>query len=222
MSRTLFIHIPKNAGTSISASCPSVATSPRYMNDKMLSVESMLPRGPNENSQGFHKHIPFSYLDKHKIERFDRTFAVIRNPWERLVSLYHHADVIKPKVQKTWYDQDKISWDDFVNKMDTFKYDPTYYWRHPYDQWASQLDWVSIGEKVKCDILRYEHIQSDLDSYFETHINLKKENVGVYKKHYTEYYTKEQKEKVADWFRMDISYWGFSFESGATKNYWTP
>lgn len=220
-TRTLFIHIPKSAGTSISASCPSVATSPRYMTDKMLTVESMSVRNPNENSRAFHKHLPFNYLDRHKIERFDRVFAVVRNPWERLVSLYNHADAIRPRMQKNWYNQDKISWDDFINRIDTFRINPSYYWNHPYDQWGIQLDWVSIGDKVKCDILRYDHIQSDLNAYFEKNIDLKKENVGVYNKHYIEYYTEEQKQKVADWFRMDIEYWGFSFESGATRNYWT-
>lgn len=221
MTRTLFIHIPKCAGTSISASCPSVATSPKYMSDKMLVAESMGVRSPYDNSKAFHKHIPFNYLDRHKIERFDKVFAVVRNPWERLVSLYHHADAIRPRVQKTWYDQEKISWDDFLNRMDSFRINPAYYWQHPYDQWGTQLDWVSVGDKVKCDILRYENIHSDLDAYFEKSINLKQENMGVYRNNYAEYYTEEQKEKVANWFRLDIAYWGFSFESGATRNYWT-
>ena len=191
------------------------------MTEKMSSIELMNHHNPYMNSKAFHKHIPFSYLDRTKIQRFDRAFAVIRNPWDRIVSLYNHADTIRPRVKNTWYNQDKISWENFIDRMDLFRINSAYYWQHPYDHWASQFDWVSVGSKVKCDILRYENIQSDLDNYFCTNIDLKKENVGNYKKHYTEYYTEEQKQRVADWFRLDIEYWGFTFESGATRNYWT-
>ena len=191
------------------------------MSDKMLAIESMSVHNPGQYGILFHKHIPFNYLDRHKIERFNRHFAVVRNPWDRLVSLYEFSDIIRPRLGKIWYNQDKISWEEFLNRMNSFRFNSGYYWQHPYDQWGSQLDWVSIGEKVKCDILRYENIQEDINTYFDKNINLKKENVGVYKRHYTEYYTEEQKQKVADWFRMDIDYWGFSFESGATRNYWT-
>jgi len=222
-TRTLFIHIPKNAGTSISASCPSVATSPRYMTEKLISVEKMSVHSPYTMipTSIQHKHIPYSYLDRNKIDRFDRFFAVVRNPWSRLVSLYNYADAIYPRVNKTWYGQEKISWEEYLNRMDSFRINSSYYWQHPYDQWGTQIDWVSFGDKVKCDILRYENIQDDLNDYFDKEIKLEKENVGVYKRHYTEYYTEEQKKKVADWFRLDIERWGFSFESGATRNYWT-
>ena len=169
----------------------------------------------------FHKHLPLSYLEKEKISRYDRKFAVVRNPWERIVSLYHHADSIYARTHKSWYGQNKISWEEFLSRMDNFRMTPDYYWKHPYDQWAMQSDWITIGNKITCDVLRYENIQEDLNEYFGKEIELEKRNVGVYNKHYIEYYTEEQKQKVADWFRMDIEYWGFSFESGATRNYWT-
>lgn len=217
MSRTLFVHIPKNAGTSISASMLFFPVSKKYMTKKMASVEDLSPLKPMPI---MHKHIPYNYLDTSKIGRFDKTFAVVRNPWARMVSLYHYADKISDAVAGTPYYQPQISFNEFIDRMDSFRMSSTYYWNHPYDQWGIQLDWISIGSKVKCDVLRYENLQEDINAYFNKNIALNKDNVGNYNKDYKEYYTKEQQQKVADWFRLDIEYWGFTFESGATRNTW--
>ena len=217
-TRTLFIHIPKNAGTSIAASCRVIPVSQKYMTDKMKSVEAMSAEKPFNIMR---KHIPFSYLDRNKINLFDRRFAVVRNPWSRLVSLYNYGQKISSSTAGTFYYQPEITWNEFFLRMDNFRMSSDYYWKHPYDQWATQLDWVSVGDKVKCDILRYENIQDDLNSYFQYDVDLSKNNIGLYKIHYTEYYTEAQKQKVADWFRLDIEHFGFTFESGANRNYWT-
>jgi len=199
------------------------------MSDKMIAIELASahspytmhsPYKPNETQPG-HKHIPYSYLSRDKIAIFDRSFAVVRNPWSRMVSLYNHADTIYPQMNKTWYGQEKLSWDEFFDRIETFRMNSSYYWNHPYDQWASQLDWISIGSKIKTDVLRFENIQDDINSYFDNDIILQKHNILTYDRDYKEYYTEEQKQKIANWFRMDINYWGFTFESGATRNYWT-
>jgi len=188
------------------------------MTNKMASAEDMSPMKPMPI---MHKHIPYNYLDITKINRFDNTFAVVRNPWARMVSLYHYADKISDAVAGTPYYQPQISFNEFIDRMDSFRMSSTYYWNHPYDQWGAQLDWVTKQGKVKADILRYENIQTDLNHYFDKDVELKKKNIGSYKKHYTEYYNDEQKQRVADWFRLDIEYWGFTFDSGAKRNYWT-
>jgi hypothetical protein len=35
-----------------------------------------------------------------------------------------------------------------------------------------------------------------------------------------EYYTDETKNIIGDWYKDDIDYWGFEFETGAQRNYW--
>jgi len=37
---------------------------------------------------------------------------------------------------------------------------------------------------------------------------------------YKDLYTKETIQIVADWYQKDIEYWGFDFDTSATKNYW--
>ena len=75
MSRTLFIHIPKNAGTSISASMVCFPVSKKYMTNKMASAEDMSPMKPMPI---MHKHIPYNYLD---ITINEYRFQDIRNDW---------------------------------------------------------------------------------------------------------------------------------------------
>ena len=218
MSRTLFIHIPRTAGTSIQLSGIAASTRNIGLKDDILGHMKMDPLPPESLGPIFantmQKHIPYSYLNRNYINRFDRTFTIVRNPWARLVSLYHRSDSIPSKF--TWYYYGKISWEEFLERMDGFIMTPKYYWAHPYNQWGAQLDWI---DPKKVDVLRYENIHEDLNNYFNKTVDLPTVNQGA-KVDYRSYYT-EQKQKVADWFRVDIDYWGFDFESSATKNYWT-
>lgn len=218
MSRTLFIHIPRTAGTAIYESGIAAGTRNVGLKKDIIKYMEMDPRSPDTIHPRFanivQKHIPYSYLDRDYTNRFDRVFAVVRNPWARLVSLYNHADSLN--VEGTWYYNPKISWEDFLNRMDDFVMTPSYYWAHPYNQWGIQLDWINPN---KVHILRYENLHEELNSYFGKTVDIPLRNESK-KCDYREYYTDEQIQKVARWYKLDIERWGFDFESGATKNYW--
>lgn len=224
MSRPpLFIHIPKNAGNSVIATNAVIPITDKALKDSIKQQQEMDPVAATTVSSIFGrrmiKHTPYNYLDREYLNRFDRVFAVIRNPWSRLVSLYNYADYIssEPELKSTWYAKPKISWDEYIDRMDIFKMTPNYFWIHPYDHWALQSDWLPTKGKV--DILRYENLQEDLNSYLGKQIELPYLNKGK-EADYKSYYTEEQKQKVANWFRLDIDRFGFDFETGATKNYW--
>ena len=228
MSRPpLFIHIPKTAGTSIGESGLVVRTSAKGLKADITKRMELDPRNPYKLRMWFgkrmEKHIPYTYLDHDYLNRFHRVFTVVRNPWARLVSFYNHLQVLNEDrnwikdMKPTWYYQEKISWEEYLNRMDKFVMTPNFYWQHPYDHWAIQSDWLPTKGKV--DILRYENLQEDLNSYLGKQIELPYLNKGK-EADYKSYYTEEQKQKVANWFRLDIDRWGFDFGSGATKNYW--
>jgi hypothetical protein len=218
MSETLFIHIPKTAGTSIAASCPVVQVTKEYLSIDKKKEFDMDPLSYRTLtvSNDFAKHTPYSHLDSNQLAKFNRIMTVVRNPWSRLVSFYNYIDILDAKISGTWYNQDKISWEEFLNRMDHFKMTDSFYWNHPYDNWGKQSDWISDS----VDVLRYENLQEDINSYFGRNIPLLRKNIGLYQNDYRDYYTEEQKEKVAKWFKIDIDRWGFTFDSGATKNYW--
>ena len=216
--KTLFIHIPRTGGTSIQASGICSGTRNQGLKDPIKKQMSLDPRAAATINAVFaektQKHIPYHYLSNEYVNRFDKVFSIVRNPWARVVSCFHYGDELAPG---SWYYRQPLSWDDFINGIDKFMMTPNYYWNHPYEQWASQLDWL-VPKRI--NILRFEYLQKDLDQYFNKDILLQHKNKSIYEKHYTEYYTQEQKDKIAKWFRLDINHFGFDFESSATQNYW--
>ncbi len=109
----LFIWIPKAAGTSIRKAldkygCPTLTHPKSMYHDSYLSF----------NNKGFvtFGHVNISYLLKKGIvnrEYFDGAFkfCFVRNPWDRLVSLYHYRDYDKNKGKKRLK---KMSFEEFV------------------------------------------------------------------------------------------------------------
>ena len=225
MSRPpLFIHIPKNAGTSIKNNLRVISVSEKYVSkyrQDPIHLDPMSSHTLASAATSFVAHTPFNLLEKGMVSTFDRKFAVVRNPWARVASLYNYSQSNTMKSFKgTWYYEEPISWELFLDRMDSFKMTPNYYWAPPYKHWGNQSDWVMERGKVKVDILRYENLKKDLENYFDQSIDLPYMNKGP-EVDYRTYYTDEQAEKIAKWFNYDIQLWGFSFESGATKNYWT-
>lgn len=221
MSRPpLFIHIPKTAGTSIGESGLVITPSYKGLKPNIKKQMDMDPRGPYSVNRDFgdrmQKHLPYHYLDREYLARFDRKFSVVRNPWARVVSFYNFTDTWGIKWNPGWYAQGKISWEEYLDRMDSFVMTPNFWWQHPYDHWAIQSDSVPDN---RLDFLRYENLIEDLSNYLDKEIELPFKNKSK-DVDYRTYYTEEQKQRVADWFRLDIERWGFDFESGAMKNYW--
>lgn len=225
VNRTLFIHIPKTAGTSLNESGLVITTNYKGLKDNIKKQFDLNPRSPfsvdltldgQRFGQRVQKHIPYSYLSREYLNRYDRVFSIVRNPWARLVSFYNFVDSMSNNFSGTWYHQPKISWEEYLDRMNFFTMTTNFWWQHPYDHWASQSDYISYK---KLDFLRYENLYEDLSNYLEKDIKLPVVNQGK-KADYRTYYTDEQAEKVANWFRVDINHWGFEFDSGATKNIW--
>lgn len=220
MRPPLFIHIPKTAGTSIGESGLVITPSYKGLKSNIKKQMEMDPRGPYSVNQDFgdrmQKHLPYHYLDREYLARFDRKFTVVRNPWARLVSFYNFTETLGKNWNGGWYVQGKISWEEYLDRMDSFVMTPNFWWQHPYDHWAAQGDSVPDN---RLDFLRYENLIEDLSNYLGNQIELPFKNKSK-DADYRTYYTDEQKQRVANWFRLDIERWGFDFESGATKNYW--
>lgn len=229
--KPLFIHIPKTAGTSIVKS--GLAYSPSNNGLKSHIKESLLidPKNPYLISEWLgdrlQKHIPYDYLNPSYVNKFDRVFTVVRNPWSHVVSKYNYSKILMDdevfirEFKNSWFfymikDISNFTWPDYLNSMYSYEHDINYYWSH--NSWANQSAY--IPEYTDIDILRYEYLKTDLELYFNKKINLYHINKG-YDIDYKSYYTEEQKNQVAHHYKIDIERWGFTFDSGATKNYWT-
>jgi hypothetical protein len=191
-----FIHIPKNAGRSI-----------RHVLELRGGV--ILTR-------------PLHYRYRDLQPRQLKYFGVVRNPWSRTASRYHYSK----QTAKNWPDSDKrkayitdVSFKDFVMDQRVFEIPehPGQPWMGPMTSWFDQLEWLEDeNHQVVCDCLRFEHLASDLDSYFGEKLRLP--HKGPKSGDYRPLYTDALAEIVAKRFARDIEYFGFTFDGAATRN----
>ena len=119
-------------------------------------------------------------------------FSVTRNPWDRVVSAYHHFGpgmsfkgyLLKKAKLKTikWYFRDYI--------------DDVYFIR--YENLKKDIEYV-------CKKLGLDYDMNNLGKYKNEYRKILKH------KHYTEYYDKETKQIVAERYAYDIKYFGYEF-----------
>ena len=185
--KRLFIHIPKNGGTSVQKEMTTLS----FGHDRWRDV----PRD---------------------IRYIHQSFAVIRNPWARMVSRY----VMGIPTSNT--NDHGTTWNTFEEFLETRYVWTDKQWYDPIRSWNTQYDYVCDENNiVRCDILRLEFIDDELSPYLNLNTPyIVRENGGDYTRNYQDYYNNEQTiQIVADWYEQDIDYWGFDFDTSATKNY---
>lgn len=205
----LFIHIPKNGGTSIR----------HHLRWRVLGARTFKPC----KKHGFVADAR-EQLGEQADEFF--TFAVVRNPWDRMVSWY---SMIKARTTNpTWRSrltgptrntlwlyvaETAQNFDDFILKCT----DPDKARRLLYNQ----LDFLTDRNEKVCVnfVARFEQLDEDMPSVFEK-IGLPKTRMphrnGSRHRHYSEYYTDETRDLVAQRYSRDISHFGFRFEDCRT------
>ena len=184
--KRLFIHIPKNGGTSVQKEMTTLS----FGHDRWRDV----PRD---------------------IRYIHQSFAVIRNPWARMVSRY----VMGIPTSNT--NDHGTTWNTFEEFLETRYVWTDKQWNDPIRSWNTQYDYVcDENDVVRCDILRLEFIDDELSPYLQLNTPyIVRENVGDYTRNYQDYYNEQTIQIVADWYEQDIDYWGFDFDTSATKNY---
>jgi len=186
--KLLFVHIPRNAGKSV-----SYALRRNAGGKKVLWEHARL-------------------CDAHfKIKKYTK-FCVVRNPWERMVSLYNFLcqfkDTYEPRKGKSrkvselggmgftrWLvDRGKKSHN--IITSDT-----------PQTRWMMRHGRFAMDHVIRFENLAEEFVQVTglpLETLKSTHKTEHKE--------YQSYYTKESREFVERAFAKDIKRWGYSFE----------
>jgi hypothetical protein len=140
------------------------------------------------------------------------TFTIIRNPWDRMVSLFHYMkrEGSLPK---------KITFRDYVLQFNTPRYmlKNQSHGYHAYYYGLSEYI-VDSDDNVIVDYIgRYENRMEDIriitDKIGCQDLgNLHLEKIGRSHKHYSQYYDDETKDVISRVFKRDIERFEYSFE----------
>ena len=223
--KKLFIHIPKNAGMALRQT-PGLASSVSFVN-KQYHINAEYSRNLllTMNKYGEHSgngHARWRDI-KPSITSKYAAFAIIRNPWSKVISRYAFA-------LKTNTIAKDVTLEQFLEQRHEYGNLP-FFWHRAIKGWYPQIDHVQdVDGNLQCDILRFEHLQEDIEKYLNLKTTLQFRNVSngkainktsiVGRKDYQEFYNDTTYEIVADWYKKDIEFFGFTVDSTATKHIW--
>jgi chondroitin 4-sulfotransferase 11 len=187
--RSIFIHIPKNAGTSV------------------LHALGMVE---------YEGHIPwweYRQMDPRKWDSYFK-FAIVRNPWERTVSNYLYARMRR----SYWHSSDTQVHPDFqtlegLTFAQCIPLIPKL--RHP--GWRSQSYWIcnSAGKNMMDYVCRHEQLEEDMAHVWRVlGVQRSLPQINVTEKKSTDwrsFYDKSTEEAVQRLYAVDVDHFGYAF-----------
>jgi hypothetical protein len=187
----IFVHIPKNAGTSIQAAL-------LHYRVRFLTRG----RGKHETLVSFHRRTL-------GVMRCFRSFAVVRNPWDRAHSGYRY---LLTRPDRAGMPNRIRTFDDYLSDLET---NPE--WLHPIRTVRPQLSFVSDrdGKLLTTRLLRYETITADFSSLcadWGLSGELPHVNKGAFQGvSYREAYSSQGFDIVARLYALDIERFSYDF-----------
>jgi hypothetical protein len=161
-----------------------------------------------ENAPWKHAHFEVwkKYLELKNItsEEFV-SVSTVRNPWDRIVSLFSYESAYKTK-------QEPKDFSDFVRKFTSNKSNYDYF---------LEFNVSLCGNKKIDHILRVENLEKELNQFLEQYgfgfehsfdyNNKKSMNASSRKKNYREYYNDETRKLVESYFKHEIDMFEYLF-----------
>ena len=199
----IFIHIYKNAGTSITDALKPFSTTKcvRVVSRMLSKISIITPFNPQPFPQFVKASDIINAMGKEVFDTFF-SFAIVRNPWDWQVSLYKYM------LNNTkHYQHDLIkTHGNFENYIK---------WRCE-NEVRFQRDFIysEDGELLVDFVGRFENIDAhfkQICSCIKVSTTLPKLNMSNETKPYQEYYSLETKDLVRQTFDVDIELFGYEF-----------
>lgn len=191
-----FIHIPKNGTSSIA----------QWLKENTECYEVK------------RRHDSATVL-REKYGHLGWTFCTVRNPWDRMVSIYYYS-MQEPKRRIEIIKQHngqhpksyKLRWTIEYNEYLISQVPSTFEEYILGDSWRDQQQQQAMHKNVDC-IMKLENIDRDFVQFqdiVECHVPLPKKNISNHQ-HYRELYTDKMKDMVYHHFKSDINLYGYEF-----------
>ena len=170
--KTIFIHIPKSAGTSIE----------EYFGNKSVRIQ------PNKHADIYEVKWKFrnSYNNYRK-------FAIIRNPYDKMVSWYFYLRGILGEHHEV------LEFNEWVKN-------PLKFWHadDPASYLKPQHEW--IDDTV--EIIKFENLNKELNNFFDKKIKLPIINKSKHN-HYSKYYNRTSLDIIYDRYEKDFKKYNY-------------
>jgi hypothetical protein len=224
--KIVFIHIPRTAGTSfqkyLKTHYKSDNNAINWINIRSSHNEkSYQIKTDNKQLRTFidmdREHYTYSELYKYYKDIQNRyKFSIVRNPWDRHVSLFEYFNnnlifVFDKKFRFKDFNQ-YIDWLVSYESSNTYK---DIFLKH---FTRNQLDYlIDYKGNIKVDkIFRFEKIKEEF-KYFKDNFTLSGELPNINnsnRKHYRKYYTNRSKDIIEQLHKKDIEIFGYSYDNG--------
>lgn len=208
--KAIHIHIPKTAGVSLEHAIMSQILGYNTSGEighlsKELKFRFEL-RGAQKHKQA-RFYVPRD-ISKKLWDKYYK-FAIVRNPWDRVVSEFHWRHTLPTRRPSTDFKE-------FINYCesrikDTRNRNQDIYWTHAQSQKSYVTD--KTGNVMLDEIFRFEKLSeavSIISSKLNIPLNMKKYNTSKHKQ-YQKYYNDETKEMVNKLYREDIEMFDYKF-----------
>lgn len=216
-----FIHIPKNGGMTIRHSDVLKKKIMIAKKDKLRNPSYVKSLKNKMRSTGDHHGIEHArYRDVNPAFLNNGAFAIVRNPWSKVVSRFMFAKQVMDSGNAPSTYADVSSLEAFIEERHKWG-NQEYMWHRAVRGWYPQMDHVVDHKgKVCCDIIRLEHMNQDLEKYFNISEMSRARNITHTKVDYKSLYNDRTIQTIADWYKVDIDYWDFDFDTSARRNTW--
>jgi hypothetical protein len=189
--KLIFVHIPKNAGTSIT--------------NHLNMVDA-----------GHHSWSYYARKYPHKWQKYKK-ISIIRNPWDRVVSCYEYAKMddsywhsSKNKARAGKHlDYDLLKDMSFLECLKLLENSPK---KLRHQGWANQLNYISNGTKIMVDyLIDIKNINEELSKILNEKIEIPLINKSN-NNNYRDYYKNDDMIKIVkDYYLMDVKSFNFNF-----------
>jgi len=206
--KCIFVEVPKTGSSSVRA---VLGKSPKpHLN--LCEIKKVMETCWTREAGGDSRILEYLYLTRSRKRRIEIgkkqfnayfKFGFVRNPWDRVVSLYERKEPLQMK--------DKMTFEGFVDWIQYSSSTCIHSSPHRY-----QLDWFVDGSgNVLADFIgRFERLEADW-AFVAQKLGLTESlphwRANPRARHYTEYYNARTREIIANKFRIDIERFGYDF-----------